>query len=141
MESTKDNLRLRIWLMMCVICLVVGIAYIPGLRGPVLLDDVPNLGPIVQWAQGESVQNPLLMERKSGPLGRPVALLSFMVNALTTGADIWPMKLTNVLLHLATGVALFGLLQLLLKRVPGLSRHARMLAFGVSALWLAMPQH
>lgn len=131
----------RTWLLMCVTCLVVGIAYLPGLHGPVLLDDVPNLGPIVEWAQGESPLNPLLAERKSGPLGRPVALLSFMGNALTTGGLTWPMKLTNILLHLATGLALFGLLQQLLLRDARLSSHARLLAFGTSALWLALPQH
>lgn len=121
--------------------LLVVLVYVPGLQGPALLDDVPNIGPIIQWAQGESAENPLLAERKSGPLGRPLSLISFMANATTTGNALWPMKLTNVLLHVLTGLALFGFLRAVLRRDDKLKEHAHAAAWVSAALWMLLPQH
>lgn len=140
MKSDRTHPNLPARLLPCLALAAVLLAYLPGLHGPALLDDVPNLGPIVDWAQGKA-DNPLLAERKFGPMGRPISLLSFMGNALVSGGTLWPMKLTNVLLHLLTGVALFGLLDRLLRRDARLANHARALAMATSVLWLALPQH
>lgn len=115
--------------------------YVPGLHGPALLDDVPNIGPIVQWAQDGATENPLFAERKAGPLGRPVSLASFMANALTTGNQLWPMKLTNVFLHALTGLALFGFLGTVLHRDARLKNHAQTVAWCCAAAWMVLPQH
>lgn len=81
---------------------LIGSAYWPGLAGPFLFDDFSNLavlgahGPIDNWPA-------FLYYLTSGvadPTGRPVALLTFLLDANTWPAAPWPFKRTNLVLHL-----------------------------------------
>lgn len=137
----KSLLERHGWASLIAWSLVTVLIYLPGLHGPALLDDVPNIGPIIQWAQDDAAENPLLAERKAGPLGRPISLASFMANAVTTGDQLWPMKLTNVIFHVLTGLMLFGFLKALLRRCEPLEPHARLVAWCIAAAWLVLPQH
>ena len=55
------------------------------------------------------------------PTGRPLSLLSFLVDARNWPADPAPLLRTNVLLHLLNGALLFVLLRQLGRRLDGAS--------------------
>ena len=69
------------WL--CVMVLAV-VAYWPGLSGPFVLDDfttiaqLGNLGGVTNW----ETFNAFVFGGTAGPTGRPVALLSFLIDGL-----------------------------------------------------------
>ena len=115
--------------------------FLPALTGPLLLDDSIHLVPIVEWLAKRHDTLNLIFSNTSGPFGRPVSIFSFMLNALSTGAQIWPMKLTNLLLHLITGLCLAKLFYRLFKRDANLLEHAKVASMAAASLWLILPQH
>lgn len=89
--------------------------YAPGLRGGFLFDDYANLpslgatGPVDNWpAFWRYITSGI-----ADPTGRPLALLSFLLDAHDWPADPLPFKRSNLILHLLNGV----LLSLLLRRL------------------------
>ena len=125
------------------VCLAI---YLPAAHGPYLVDDYPNL-----------VDNPsLLLEgwdlpslgqaafsSPSSNVGRPLAMLSFALNYTLAGdKDPYPVKLTNIALHLLTGAGLF-LLALALARhwLPRDRGTAFWIALLTAAVWLVHPLH
>lgn len=121
--------------------LIAVFVYRPGFSGPFLLDDfaklthLGGLGGITDWTS-------LLyyLERAwSGPAGRPLSLLSFLIDHNNWPAPARDFKYTNTLLHLLNGALLFALLLRLL-RAHGLRQvQARGLALFVMAAWLLHP--
>jgi protein O-mannosyl-transferase len=116
-------------------------AYQPGLSGGFLFDDYINLdalgrsGPVVDWPS-------LLRYLTSGsadPIGRPLSLLSFLMDARDWPADPEPFLRTNVLLHGLNGVLLYLLvLSLETAREPSKrTRHATALL--ATSCWLLHP--
>lgn len=91
-----------------VLALLIAWAYWPGLAGPFLFDDFGNLD--VLGAYGRIRDWPTflyyLTSGNADPTGRPVALLSFLLDASDWPADPWPFKRTNLLLHVFNGVLL-----------------------------------
>jgi len=119
------------------------LAYRPGLGGPLILDDYAHLVPIIE----ESGADPAYLWSKfgkssSGPLGRPVAMNSFLADAVAYGPDIASWKRTNVLLHLVTGllVAWFAYLVVTAsgRREAG---SAWAIASVLAGVWLLHPLH
>ncbi len=117
------------------------LVFLPALSGPLLLDDNIHLEPIIHWLANRDATFELVFGNQSGPFGRPVSISSFMLNALTTGAQIWPMKLTNLLLHLITGLCLAKLLHRLFNRDGNLMANAKIASVAAAGLWLILPQH
>lgn len=96
-------------------------AYAPGLAGPFLFDDYGNLDVIGAFGPINDVMSLLyyLTSGNADPTGRPVALLTFLLDARAWPADPWPFKRTNLVLHLLNVVLLalvLGRLQEGLKR-------------------------
>jgi len=126
------------WLL---VVLLGGIAYWPGLTGSYLFDDWKNLelmssaGKIRDW-QGVVTY---LLSGFASFTGRPVAMLSFLVDA-----GQWPvppslLKQHNIYLHLVNGTLLFLLLRTLLP-MGGMDRkRARWVALVAAALWMLHP--
>ncbi|MDH5262794.1 MAG: tetratricopeptide repeat protein [Gammaproteobacteria bacterium] len=117
------------------------LVYMPGQSGPLILDDFAHLVPIVD----ESGEDPAYLWHKygsssSGRLGRPVAMASFIVDAVAHGPDISAWKRTSILLHLVCGllVAWFSCLIL-----TASGQRDRRSAWAVSAvlagIWLLHP--
>lgn len=122
------------WLLLALLSVWI---YWPGLDGPVLLDDAANLERVQALAAEDGFVADVLTENRSGPLGRPVSMASFMLDLYLLDGGIRGAKLTNVLLHAATsGLVLLFCLQLF--RALGYSRE-RELALWVAALWLLAP--
>lgn len=124
-------------------------AYWPGLYGPFVFDDLTNIALVPQLRLEtldlEALQQAALANR-SGPLGRPLASLSFALNYYFTYYDTFYFKLTNVIIHVLSGVGLFFLAQALLHQLqrnsPDLAlkpEHTWSLALAISALWLLHP--
>ncbi|HET6905702.1 MAG TPA: tetratricopeptide repeat protein [Rhodanobacteraceae bacterium] len=116
-------------------------AYHPGLSGDFLFDDFGNLpalgatGPIDHWATFWRY----ITSGTADPTGRPLTLLSFLLDARDWPASPLPFKITNVLLHLLNG----GLLAVVLLRLGRALRldeiQARIAALFGAGVWLLHP--
>ncbi|MEO5813461.1 MAG: tetratricopeptide repeat protein [Rhodanobacter sp.] len=123
-------------------CIAVALtAYWPGLHGGFLFDDFANLpalgssGPVDNWAT-------FLRYITSGtadPTGRPLTLLTFLLDAHDWPADPFPFKRTNLILHLLNGVLLYALLAHLGNLLNIAKRQRITAALLGAALWLLHP--
>ncbi len=116
-------------------------AYWPGLAGPFLLDDFGSIadlgdrGGVRDWSTFKA----FVFGGHAGPLGRPVALLSFLIDGNNWPTDPWPFKRTNLLIHLLNG-GLIGLLATKILRLLEFDRQdARWIALVSAACWLLHP--
>ena len=110
-----------VWILPISILVLAGIVvYFPGLSGPFLFDDLPNilnnefirLQDISQSALVRSAES-----TQAGPLGRPVANLSFALNYFfASGFDSTHFKLTNLAIHVVNGVLVYWFLRLVISR-------------------------
>lgn len=88
-------------------------AYLPGLHGGFLFDDFGNLpalgdnGPVDNWPTFFRY----ITSGTADPTGRPMALLSFLLDAHNWPAAPYPFKRTNLILHLFNAVLLLLLLR------------------------------
>ena len=123
------------------ILLLTAVVHWVGLKGNFLFDDYPNLkdlgtyGVIDSW---EKVRN-FISNGFSGPTGRPISLLSFLIDANTWPANPYPFKYTNLMLHLLNGVLLCWSILLLLKNYHYKEQQALWIALVASAIWLLHP--
>lgn len=76
------------------------IAYLPGLQGPFILDDHVNLAPLRAWLSGNVDAKTVILDGASGPLGRPLAYASFLINTLLFGMNPAGFKWPNLLVHI-----------------------------------------
>jgi protein O-mannosyl-transferase len=132
----------RALLILLLILLLACIAYGPGLHGGFLFDDFANLpalgesGPIDNWpAFWRYITSGI-----ADPTGRPLTLLTFLLNAHNWPAHPLPFKCTNLGLHLINGVLLYALLLALGSLVTGQrDGRTRAAALVATALWLLHP--
>jgi hypothetical protein len=127
---------------------LTAIIYWPGLNGGYLFDDFPNIveNRVVHITELSYNQfRDAALASPSRELKRPLAMLSFGVNHYLTGLAPFPMKLTNLVLHLLNGCLLFGLLRTLLilygsrsQPLPGNIRPDTLAAL-VAMAWLLAP--
>jgi len=120
---------------------VVVFVYYPGLSGPFLLDDHASLARLGDF---DGVRNwetfkAFVFGGTSGPTGRPLSLVSFLIDGTNWPTDPWPFKRTNLVIHLLNG-ALVGLLVSRLLAAMQYDRDARRwIAFVAAAGWLLHP--
>lgn len=129
------------------LAVTVAALYSLGLSGPFLFDDQQNilLNTAVQPAALtlESLRAAWL-GNESGPLGRPIASLSFALDFLAYGLNPAGYKASNIALHLASGAALYGFLLTLLRAATLAGRWRSstpptIVAGFAAALWLLHP--
>ncbi|MDR6934884.1 tetratricopeptide repeat protein [Luteibacter sp. 3190] len=130
---------------MLLVLVLTWIAYRPGLSGPFLFDDFANLpalgatGPVHDFPSFARYVTSGIAD----PTGRPVALVSFLIDAQDWPADPLPFKRTNILIHLFNGVLLFLLLRSLgtlgIARPGTSTRRTELAALFASAAWLVHP--
>jgi hypothetical protein len=115
--------------------------YWPGLSGPFMLDDGPNIAAVhIANPDWEAIVY-TITHNGSGLMGRGLSMLSFVLTGLQFGLDPWGYKYHNLLLHLLNGLLLFRFLQVL---VPLLDRklderRSLLIAGATAALWLLHP--
>lgn len=119
--------------------------YHRGLSGYFVFDDGPN----IQRNSHLAIQDLKLDSLKqaafssdSGPLMRPISMLTLALNYYVSGFNPFYFKLTNLVIHLLNGVGIFILSALLLnfyraRFQPGLSIiHIQWVSLAVAAAWL-----
>lgn len=131
-----------LWVILPVL-LTAAVAYWPGLRGSYLFDDFGNLpaigatGPVNHWPTFWRY----ITSGTADPTGRPLTLLSFLLDAHNWPADPYPFKRTSLLLHLLNGILLATLLlRLGLTAFDRMAqRRVEMAAVLGTAFWLLHP--
>ena len=117
------------------------ILYYPGLSGGFYIDDVMQLQNI------SFIQNDLSLENilefiglfSSGPLKRPVSVLSFLIDSKEWPASPGPFLRTNVVIHLLNALALFILLVKIFTHSAEYKKYRFEIAFLSTAFWLLHP--
>ncbi len=121
--------------------------YQQGLYGDYVFDDAANILEnkkltitTLDWASLQAAWG----SGDAGPLGRPIAMLSFALNHYLTGFDPYYFKLTNLIIHLFNGILVFfislKLFQWLSRQYQTISlKSIHYLAFLVSLIWLIHP--
>lgn len=125
-------------------CVAAFLAYRTGLPGNFIFDDYPNLKALGAHGGIKDLASLKLYldDAFAGPTGRPVSMLSFLLDARDWPADPGALKFKNILIHLLIGIALFwcayqALLQMGRDRPAG----AAWIAAGAAAIWLLHPYH
>jgi tetratricopeptide (TPR) repeat protein len=116
-------------------------AYHPGLIGNFVFDDFANLPALGNYGRIDNWKAFWLYLTSGGadPTGRPLALLSFLIDANDWPAEPYSFKRTGVLLHLLNGALLAWLLLRLGRAARQSEVLAAMSAILASALWLLHP--
>lgn len=114
--------------------------YWPGLHGQLVVDDLPNLKPFGDLERGLIHWQEVITDNTSGPLGRPLAMLSFVADFYLGEGRVLQFKLTNVLVHLLCGILVYLLARLLFVQHRTMEPQARShWALLAMALWLTAP--
>lgn len=120
------------------VCLMV---YWPGLKGSFSFDDVDNLRVINNYGgvTDYNTFSSFVFGNKSGKLGRPVSMASFLINDQYWPGDPWFFKYTNLLIHALIGLLLFLFVSVLLKSIKASETTSHTVALFASAIWLVHP--
>ncbi len=115
--------------------------YWRGLGGGFILDDYQNLHILLQLFDHRMTLWQIMFSSDSGPLRRPVAMLTFGLNMRFEGPDVWDFKYTNLMIHLLCGVLIFALARQLLRawRPDDTDERRSWFALLTAALWLLAP--
>jgi protein O-mannosyl-transferase len=132
----------KFWVALAGVLLLTWCVYRPGLSGGFLFDDFINLnalgssGPIDNWASFWRY----LTSGTADPTGRPIALLSFLIDARDWPADPRHFLRTNLIIHMINGALLYALLRFL-GRALGDESETKLTAAPLlaAALWLMHP--
>lgn len=118
MQATDKRIqRLLLTAAMVVTLAATAIAYYPGLHGPFLFDDNPNIVDNLALRLGSLSPHELLraaLSSHSGLLYRPISMLSFAFNLYFFGDNSFSFKLTNLLTHLINALLILWLTRRLL---------------------------
>lgn len=139
----SSNLKTFLIILGWPLILLLGFAvYSPGLQGPFIFDDYPNLkslglyGGVTDWDTFQS----FVLGGFSGPTGRPISLLTFLLDANNWPSASFGFKYTNVLVHLLNGTLLFAVTLQLLRLCESITYDQRVWsALMVAGLWLLHP--
>ena len=126
------------WAALIVLLAIGWIVYRPALSGTFLLDDYGNLDGLRGVADARSAAY-FVLTGDSGPLGRPLALASFVPQASAWAQDATPFLQVNIFIHLLNGLLVFLLARQLAQSHSRNREDARLIALGTAAVWLLMP--
>ncbi len=136
----------NIYLLVIVVAITF-FTYLPAAGGPYLSDDYPNLVNnnkiLLQEITLKTIKEAALSS-SSSLFGRPLSMLSFTINYTLTGnKDPYFVKLTNIFIHIITGIGIFILTRILLAHLITISSRENELIQPVSlfatTFWLLHP--
>lgn len=140
MTSTQATVHLGVLLLLL---LTTGLYWL-GLNGDFLFDDIPNIVNKPALHLDRPQIDDLIdaaLAGHAGPLGRPIAYLSFALDHWRGGLDPTVFKQTNIAIHLINGLLVFALARALLAALQPYARHGRSEATALltAAIWLLHP--
>ncbi len=126
------------WLLLFVVAVL---AYWPGLGGPFMLDDFGSLARLGDFdgVRDWETFKAFVFGGTAGPTGRPLALLSFLVDGTNWPTDAWPFKRTNLVIHLLNGVLVGLVIRKLLEVLQYERTAVRWITLSATACWLLHP--
>lgn len=145
-QMIKDNNSTLLFLLLLIS--LVSLVYFPGLSGGFIYDDYSN------FLHNPAINNSDLsfssawtasMSGISGPLGRPVAMLSFYLNYQLSEFTPFSYKLFNLFIHLLNTALVYlvscRLIKTLLEKegLISLSSKHTLIAFWITAIWAVHP--
>lgn len=82
---------------LAIVCMV----FWPGLAGPFLFDDIGSLGDLGRYGGVDNWHTfrEFVFGGITGPTGRPLSLLTFLLDGTNWPTDPWPFKRTNLVIH------------------------------------------
>ncbi|MCG8671307.1 MAG: hypothetical protein MI867_18015 [Pseudomonadales bacterium] len=125
------------------LAVLVGV-YWAGLGGGFIYDDFANivLNPTLRIEQFSLASlYEVARQGEAGPLGRPVAVVSFALNYLVDGMNPFGFKLVNLFIHLVTTLLVFRCAYQALLIVGQVERRAMLFAGWGAAFWALHPIH
>lgn len=132
---------MRVWGVAFGLILLSLATYHNSFSGPFVFDDtwsIPLNSSIKQFSTALTPPN----DNGQTVSGRPLLNLSFVINHAISGKEVWSYHAGNLLIHIAAGLVLFGLVRRTLL-MPALrlcfGGAALPIAFASAALWLAHP--
>lgn len=137
----NEFLRSSPWMGMVGLGFLGWLVYLPGLSGGFLFDDFVNLnalgnrGPVDNWPGFWRY----VTSGVADPTGRPLSLLTFLMDARDWPASPGQFLRTNVLLHLLNGTLLFALLRKLGRHIDGACVRTDATALLGAGMWLLHP--
>lgn len=117
----------------------------PGVHGPFLFDDYPNLKNLAELNGRPTLRSiGVYLSLFPGDSGRPLAALSFLLNDVDWPSEPYGFKVTNLLIHLLNGVLVFGLARTLGRATgaptdPAHCVRIKFAALAAAAIWLLSP--
>lgn len=134
--------RLPVLILACALVVITLLAYWPGLSGPFLFDDYPNI--VTNPKVHAETLDLVTLKRAAagyepGEIGRPLATLSFALNYYVGQDNPWSYKLTSLLVHLVNALLIFAVLRVV-ARLGGMpDKTAGSFGFVVALLWAVHP--
>jgi tetratricopeptide (TPR) repeat protein len=123
------------------VAFLAALVYWTGLSGGFWFDDESNLRALGAYGGVRDARSfwLYLTSGAADPTGRPLSMLSFLIDARDWPADPAPFKLTNLLIHLLNTVLLARVLSVLGGRAGLAAAHAGRAAVLGAALWALHP--
>lgn len=132
--------RISNWFPLVLMALLAFILYAPGINGAMYYDDIRPLSGLSNVIDMSSALNYVFTEI-SGPLGRPVSMLSFLPHQNDRLLNTQNIFIINIFIHSLN----FLLVALIVKRVSDVrgegNKKSRYFALGVASLWVILPLH
>lgn len=115
--------------------------YWPGLKGVFLVDDITSLHALNANGGVTNFDNLMnfIMGSNSGSLGRPIAMLSFLIDDQYYPGSVEKYRYTNLLIHCLCGLTIFIFINVLLKMVNIESKRSEWIAAITTLWWLILP--
>src|SRR5690606_38496251 len=108
-----------------ILLILAAVAYWPGVYGPFLFDDYPNLKNLAELNGRPTWRSiGIYLSLFPGTPERPLATLSFLLNDAAWPSSPLGFKITNLMVHLLNGVLVFGLARQLSRVAAGTAPRA-----------------
>ena len=120
------------------VLVIAWFCYRPALSGAFLLDDIPNLGGLAQIGDVRTASD-FVLSGASGPTGRPLALLTFALQANQFERGPRAFLKVNVFIHLLNAVLLAWCLYQLASLMAVERDRGILVATSAASLWLLLP--
>jgi len=136
--TLQNDKHLPFMISIGVLLIVSGFVYAPGTSGGFLLDDMSNLEQL-QYIDDNASAVQFVFSGKAGPLGRPIALATFLPQASSMESGANAFLSFNILIHIFNAAILAWLFYILSRASELDKRNARLISLAATAFWLLMP--